>query len=55
MPNVDLTSRIKPYAQPTGIEIPDAEAPPGEHLVRVDVQDSEGRRTTTTFLLSVAP
>jgi len=55
MPNVDLTSRVRPFAQPTGIEIPDAEAPPGEHLVRVEVQDSEGRRTVTTFLLSVAP
>ena len=55
VPNVDLTSRVKPYAQPTGIEIADAEAPPGEHLVRVEVQDSEGRRTVTTFLLSVAP
>jgi len=54
-PNVDLTSRVRPYAQPTGIEIPDAETPPGEHLVRVEVQDSEGRRSTTTFLLSVAP
>jgi hypothetical protein len=53
-PNVDLTSRVRPYAQPTGIEIPDAEAPPGEHLVRVEVHDSEGRRTVTTFLLSVA-
>ena len=55
LPNVDLTSRIRPYAQPTGIEIPDAETPPGEHLVRVEVQDSEGRRTVTTFLLSVSP
>jgi hypothetical protein len=54
MPDVDLTSRVRPYAQPTGIEIPDAEAPPGEHLVRVEVHDSEGRRTVTTFLLSVA-
>src|SRR5215217_4456877 len=53
-PDVDLTSRVRPYAQPTGIEIPDAEAPPGEHLVRVEVHDSEGRRTVTTFLLSVA-
>jgi hypothetical protein len=53
-PNVDLTSRVRPYAQPTGIEIPDAEAPPGEHLVRVEIHDSEGRRTVTTFLLSVA-
>ena len=55
MPNVDLTSRVRPFAQPAGIEIPDAEAPPGEHLVSVEVQDSEGRRTVTTFLLSVAP
>jgi hypothetical protein len=55
LPDVDLTSRVKPYVQPTGIEIPDAEAPPGDHLVRVEVQDSEGRRTATTFLLSVAP
>jgi hypothetical protein len=54
MPDVDLTSRVRAYAQPTGIEIPDAEAPPGEHLVRVEVHDSEGRRTVTTFLLSVA-
>jgi hypothetical protein len=53
VPNVDLTSRVRAYAQPTGIEIPEAEAPPGEHLVRVEVQDSEGRRTNTTFLLSI--
>ena len=52
-PNVDLTSRVRPFVQPTGIEIPDAEAPPGEHLVRVEIHDSEGRRTVTTFLLSV--
>jgi hypothetical protein len=53
-PNVDLTSRVRPYAQATGIEIPDAEAPPGQHFVRVEIQDSEGRRTVTTFLLNVA-
>ena len=54
-PDVDLTSRVRPYAQPTGIEIPDAEAPPGQHFVRIEIQDSEGRRTATTFLLSVSP
>ena len=54
-PNVDLTPRVRPYARADGIEIPDAEAPPGEHMVRVEIQDSEGRQTTTTFLLSVAP
>ena len=54
-PNVDLTSRVKPYAQPSGIEIPDAEAPPGQHFVRIEIQDSDGRRTVTTFLLNVSP
>jgi hypothetical protein len=46
---------VRPYARAAGVEIPDAEVPPGEHLMRVEVHDSEGRRTTTTFLLSVAP
>jgi hypothetical protein len=55
LPNVDLTSRVRPFARPSGIEIPDAEAPPGDHLVRVEIHDSEGRRTVTTFLLTVAP
>jgi hypothetical protein len=54
-PNVDLTSRVKPYAKPAGIEIPDAEVPPGQHFVRIEVQDSDGRRTVTTFVLNVSP
>jgi len=35
-----LPSRIKPFALATGIDMPDAQVPPGEHLVRVDVKDS---------------
>ena len=54
-PNVDLTSRVKPYAQPGGIEIADAEVPPGQHFVRIEIQDSDGRRTATTFVLNVSP
>jgi len=54
-PNIDLTSRVKPFAQAAGIEIPDAEAPPGQHFVRIEIHDSEGRRTVTTFLLKVSP
>jgi hypothetical protein len=54
-PVVDLTSRIKPFAQPTGIDMPEAQLPPGEHLVRVDVKDSEGRTASTSFLLKIAP
>ena len=54
-PVVDLTPRIKPFAQATGIDMPDAQLPPGEHLVRVDVKDSEGRTASTSFLLKIAP
>ena len=54
-PNVDLTPRVKPFAQPTGIDMKDAALPPGDHLVRIDVKDSEGRVSTTSFVLKVAP
>jgi hypothetical protein len=54
-PVVDLTSRIKPFAQPTGIDMPEAQLPPDEHLVRIDVKDSEGRTASTSFLLKIAP
>ena len=54
-PSVDLTPRLKPYAQSTGIEIPDAEVPPGQHFVRIEIQDSDGRNTATTFVLNVSP
>lgn len=54
-PNVDLTPRVKPFVQPTGIDMPDALLPPGDHLMRIDVRDSEGRVSTTSFLLKIAP
>lgn len=54
-PVVDLTPRIKPFALPTGIDMPDALLPPGEHLVRIDVKDSEGRTASTSFILKIAP
>jgi hypothetical protein len=54
-PNVDLTPRVKAFVQPTGIDMPDAQLPPGDHLVRIDVKDSEGRVSTTSFVLKIAP
>ena len=54
-PNVDLTSRVVSFALPSGIDIPDAEAPAGEHTLRVDIKDSEGRIGTAIFVLAVAP
>jgi hypothetical protein len=54
-PSVDLTPRLKPFVKPDGIDMPDAELPPGDHVIRVDVKDSEGRTATTSFTLKVAP
>jgi hypothetical protein len=54
-PNVDLTPRVKPFVQPAGIDMPNALLPPGDHLVRIDVKDSEGRVSTTSFVLKIAP
>jgi hypothetical protein len=54
-PNVDLTARVKPFIQASGIDMPEAELPPGEYTVRVDVKDSDGRPGTASFTLTVPP
>ena len=48
-PEVDLTERVKPYIQSNGIDIVQADVPPGNHTFRVDVTDSDGRTATTSF------
>ncbi len=52
-PAVDLTSRVKAFTQPTGIDLPAAVLPDGEHLIRVDVVDDGGRAATASFVLKV--
>jgi hypothetical protein len=54
-PNVDLTERIKSFVRASGIDMPDAQLPPGDHMIRVDVRDSEGRMGSTTFVLKISP
>ncbi|KAJ8136276.1 hypothetical protein OY671_010511, partial [Metschnikowia pulcherrima] len=43
--------RLKPFVKPDGIDMPDAELPAGDHIIRVDVKDSEGRSASTSFTL----
>src|ERR1700686_4571963 len=52
-PNVDLTGRIKPFVQATGIDIPDAQLPAGDHMLRVDIKDLDGRIGSTIFAVKV--
>lgn len=50
---VDLLPRVKTGLSAGGIELPGAEVPPGEHQIRVTVQDSEGRQSSTVLQLNV--
>ena len=54
-PNVDLTSRIKAFILPGGIDMPEVVLPAGEHMVRVDIKDTDGRIGTASFILKVVP
>jgi hypothetical protein len=52
-PAVDLTPRLRKYIQAGGLEMPSAELPAGEHPIRVEIKDSEGRTGTANFTLKV--
>jgi hypothetical protein len=53
-PEVDITPRVLRFAHAAGIDIPDAEVPVGEHYIRIELTDSEGRTRTTVFALKIA-
>ena len=52
-PSVDLTPRLKKHLKSNGIEMDVAEAPPGEHRLKVEVKDSDGHLGTADFVFKV--
>ena len=54
-PSVDLTPRLKTHITADGIDLGDAEVPPGTHMIRIDVRDSQGRNGTSIIKFSVLP
>jgi hypothetical protein len=42
-PDIDMTSRIKPFITASGIDIPLAEVPPGLHQFWIELMDTDGR------------
>ena len=52
-PAVDLTPRMKSSIKAGGIEMPAAELPAGEHPIRVEIKDSEGRSGSANFTVKV--
>lgn len=53
-PLVDLTKRLNGSVDESGINLSDASIPPGDHQIRVDIKDSDGRTGTASFTLKVA-
>ncbi len=53
-PMVDLTPRIQAAISATGIDLKQADMPPGEHTLRITVKDTAGRETNSTTTLVVA-
>jgi hypothetical protein len=54
VPAVDLTSRVKGFTKPDGIDVPEAEIPPGTYTIRAEVKDTDGHPGSLTFTLNVA-
>jgi hypothetical protein len=52
-PNVDLTARVKPFVTENGADMIDAEAPPGQHMIKATISDSENREGSAVFTLNV--
>jgi hypothetical protein len=54
-PEIDITPRVARFAKALGVDIPDAEIPAGEHYIRVEVADFDGRTRSSIFVLKVVP
>ena len=53
-PMVDLTPRVQAAISATGIDLKQADMPPGEHTLRITVKDTAGRETNSTTTLVIA-
>lgn len=52
-PTVDLTARVRPYIQASGLVMPQAEAPAGRHVIEARISDSDGREAVGVFTFEV--
>ncbi len=50
---IDITDRIRPYITKDGIYAENADLPPGEHAIEIDIKDNLGRTTKATMAFVV--
>jgi hypothetical protein len=53
-PAIDITQRIQPYITAGGIDVLQAEVPPGEHKFWIELKDKDGRLGSGEFTFQVA-
>lgn len=53
-PGIDLTPRLRPYISDKGILFPKAEIPVGEHQIKIEIEDTNGRQTQAMLTLVAA-
>jgi hypothetical protein len=53
-PAIDITQRIQPFISERGIDVPEAEVPPGNHRFRVQLKDDSGHVGAADFSFDVA-
>lgn len=53
-PSVDLTQRMQKFVKETGIDMQGAIIPPGEHFIKVDLKDTDGRAGSANIKINVA-
>lgn len=53
-PQIDITQRITRFITAAGIDIKQADVPPGLHQFWIELKDNEGRTSGTEFSFQVA-
>lgn len=53
-PAVDLTPRMKKFIKENGVDFDGAIIPPGEHVIKVDLKDTDGRAGSANIKINVA-
>ena len=51
--NIDLTNRLQSAITAKGIDVPNAETPPGQYVFRIEVKDDDGRISATDISIDV--
>ena len=51
--NIDLTNRLQSAITAKGIDVPNAETPPGQYAFRIEVHDDDGHISATDIVINV--